>query len=83
MRATPRSKSSPEGEKAFERMWSIQVETGSDKGAWLWSDFDLDPWETKDSAYYGATLGALATGLAPADYQARPAIRDNIAALKV
>jgi squalene-hopene/tetraprenyl-beta-curcumene cyclase len=77
-----RGKLSPEGEKAFDRMWSLQVKSGEDKGAWPWSDFDLDPWETKDSAYYGAALGALATGLAPADYQARPAIQENIAALK-
>jgi squalene-hopene/tetraprenyl-beta-curcumene cyclase len=74
-------KLSPEGEKAFDRLWSTQLKTGPDKGAWLWSDFDLDPWETKDSAYYGAALAALATGLAPAGYQARPEIRDNIAAL--
>jgi squalene-hopene/tetraprenyl-beta-curcumene cyclase len=77
-----RGKLSPEGEKSFERMWSIQLKDGSDKGAWNWSDFDLDPWETKDSAYYGAALGALAAGLAPADYQARPGVQENIAALK-
>jgi squalene-hopene/tetraprenyl-beta-curcumene cyclase len=76
-----RGKLSPEGEKAFERMWSIQLKDGADKGAWNWSDFDLDPWETKDAAFYGAALAALATGLAPADYQSRPEIRDNIAAL--
>jgi squalene-hopene/tetraprenyl-beta-curcumene cyclase len=73
---------SPEGEKALERMWSVQVRDGKDKGAWLWSDFDLDPWETKDAAYYGGALGAVATGVAPEAYQARPEIRDNIAALK-
>jgi hypothetical protein len=78
----PRGKLSPEGEKAFDRMWSLQLKSGADKGAWLWSDFDLDPWETKDSAFYGAALGALATGLALADYQARPEIRENVAALK-
>jgi squalene-hopene/tetraprenyl-beta-curcumene cyclase len=78
----PRGKLTPEGEKAFDRMWSLQVKDGPDKGAWHWSDFDLDPWETKDSAFYGAALGALATGLAPANYQARPEIRENVAALK-
>jgi hypothetical protein len=77
----PKGKLSPEGEKAFERMWSIQVKSGADKGAWLWSDFDLDPWETKDAAYYGAALAALATGMAPADYQSRPEIRENLADL--
>jgi len=78
----PRGKLSPEGEKAFDRMWSLQLTSGADKGAWLWSDFDLDPWETKDSAFYGAALAALATSLAPADYQARPQIRENVAALR-
>lgn len=77
----PRGRLSPEGEKAFERLWSLQVKAGPDKGAWLWSDFDLDPWETKDSAYYGAALAALATGIAPADYQSRPDIRENVAAM--
>ncbi len=62
-------------------MWSIQLKSGPDEGAWLWSDFDLDPWETKDSPYYGAALGALATGLAPGDYQSRPEIQRNVAAL--
>ncbi len=76
-----RGKLSQEGEKAFDRMWSLQVKTGPDKGAWLWSDFDLDPWETKDSAFYGAALAALATGVAPAEYQSRPEIRENVAAL--
>jgi squalene-hopene/tetraprenyl-beta-curcumene cyclase len=77
----PHGRLSPEGERAFERMWSIQLKSGADKGAWLWSDFDLDPWETKDAAFYGAALAALATGIAPADYQARPEIRENIAAM--
>jgi squalene-hopene/tetraprenyl-beta-curcumene cyclase len=81
MEDAPRGKLSPEGEKAFERMWSIQLKEGPAQGAWLWSDYNLDPWETKDSPYYGAALGALATGLAPGDYQARPEIQRNVAAL--
>jgi hypothetical protein len=52
------------------------------KGAWYWSDFDLDPWETSDATYYGAALGALATGVAPAGYQSRPEIQENIASLR-
>lgn len=75
------AKLSPEGEKSFERLWSTQLKTGADKGNWLWSDFDLDPWETRDSAYYGGALAALATGIAPGGYQARPEIRENIASL--
>ena len=41
----------------------------------------LDPWETPDSAFYGAALAALATGTAPAGYQTRPEIRENVAAM--
>jgi squalene-hopene/tetraprenyl-beta-curcumene cyclase len=78
----PRGKLTPEAEQAFNRMWSLQLKTGADTGAWNWSDFDLDPWETKDAAFYGAALGALATGMAPADYQARPEIQENLVALK-
>jgi len=77
----PRGGLTPETEKAFERMWSTQIRDGRDKGAWYWSDFDLDPWETPNAVYYGAALAALATGIAPANYQARPEIRENVAAL--
>lgn len=78
----PRRELTPEAEKAFERMWATQIRDGRDKGAWYWSDFNLNPWETADAAYYGAALAALATGVAPANYQARPEIRENIAALE-
>jgi len=75
----PRGHLSPEGERSLKRMWSLQVRSGNDKGAWPWSDFDLDPWETADSSYYGAALAALATGIAPGGYQSRPELRENIA----
>ena len=78
----PRGRLSPEGELALSRMWSLQVRSGKDKGGWEWSDFDLDPWETKDAAFYGGALGALATGSAPAGYQSRPEIRENIAEMR-
>ncbi|MGA2736638.1 MAG: hypothetical protein ABSG65_04220 [Bryobacteraceae bacterium] len=78
----PRGRLSAEGEKAFDRLWSTQLKSGPDKGNWLWSNFDLDPWETKDAAYYGGALAALATGIAPANYQGRPEIQENVAALR-
>jgi squalene-hopene/tetraprenyl-beta-curcumene cyclase len=77
----PRGSLTPEGEKAFERMWSTQIRDGRAKGSWNWSDFNLDPWETPNASFYGAALAALATGIAPANYQARPAIRENVAEL--
>jgi squalene-hopene/tetraprenyl-beta-curcumene cyclase len=77
----PRGSLTPEGEKAFERMWSTQIRDGRAMGSWNWSDFNLDPWETPNASFYGAALAALATGIAPANYQARPAIRENVAEL--
>lgn len=43
-------------------MW----ETQRPDGAWEWLDFGLEPFESADAAYYGATLAALAVGTAPA-----------------
>jgi len=82
MSDAPRGRMSAEGEKAFDRLWSLQLKEGPDKGAWAWSDFDLDPWETKDALYYGAALAALATGVAPEGYQARPDIQANVGYLR-
>ncbi len=73
---------SPETEQAFERMWSLQITDGKNKGAWIWNLFDLDPWEEPDSMFYGASLAALAVGVAPSGYQSRPDIRENLDALK-
>ena len=69
---------SPETEKAFERMWALQLDNGDYKGAWIWNSYDLDPWEEPDSMYYGAALAALATGIAPGGYQGRSAIKQNV-----
>ena len=44
----------------FDRMWSMQIREGKDKGAWKWFHLDLDPWETPESTFYGATVAALA-----------------------
>ena len=48
--------------KAFRRLW----ETQRSDGAWDWLDFGLEPFESVDAAYYGATLAALAIGTVPA-----------------
>ncbi len=47
--------------KALNRLW----ETQRPDGPWDWLDFGLEPFETVDGAYYGATLAALAIGIAP------------------
>lgn len=74
-------KLSPEARQAFDRMWSFQIREEKAKGAWSWFDFNLDPWETADSGFYGAALAALAAGSAPLSYRDRPEIGERIAAL--
>jgi squalene-hopene/tetraprenyl-beta-curcumene cyclase len=63
---------------AFQNMWSLQRTEGAEKGSWPWLRFDLEPWEAKDSVYYGAALAAVAVGTAPEDYRSRPEIQLNV-----
>ncbi|MBI3263975.1 MAG: hypothetical protein HYZ58_12620 [Acidobacteria bacterium] len=46
---------------ALARLW----ETQRPDGAWDWLDFGLEPFETVDAVYYGATVAALAVATAP------------------
>jgi squalene-hopene/tetraprenyl-beta-curcumene cyclase len=48
-------------QRALAQLW----ETQRPDGAWDWLDFGLEPFESVDAAYYGATLAALAIGLIP------------------
>jgi squalene-hopene/tetraprenyl-beta-curcumene cyclase len=75
-------KLSADAEKAFERMWSLQLREGEAAGAWPWFSLDLDPWEMPESSYYGAALAALATGMMPAEYRARPEVHENVVRLR-
>lgn len=70
-----------ETKQAFDRLWSLQVRDGKARGAWAWFDLNLDPWETPDSAFYGAALAALAAGTAPTEYRDRWEIRERVSAL--
>jgi squalene-hopene/tetraprenyl-beta-curcumene cyclase len=72
---------SPQTEQAFERMWALQARDGKEKGPWAWFHLDLDPWETPDSDFYGATLAAMALRAAPAAYRERPDVRNRMAAV--
>src|SRR5207248_9190688 len=81
MEDAPRGKLSPDTEKAFNRLWSLQIQDGKSKGSWEWNSYDLDPWEMPESAYYGAALAAVAAGVAGPGYQARPGIQENLAEL--
>ncbi len=66
-------------EPALERMWSLQIKEGKEKGAWDWFHLDLDPWETPQSNFYGAALAALAVKNASEEHRARH--REQIAML--
>ena len=66
---------------AFNNMWAMQLREGDAKGAWPWLDFGLQPWEAKDSQYYGAALAALAIGIAPEDYRSSSDIQERIRSL--
>jgi squalene-hopene/tetraprenyl-beta-curcumene cyclase len=63
--------------KALDQLWSQQKENG----AWAWLDFGLNPWE-KDGAYYGASLAAVAVGMAGKDYRAGAGVKSKVSALK-
>ena len=67
---------------AFDSMWAFQETTGENNGAWPWLQFDLEPWEANDSPYYGATLAALAVGMAPGNYRSAPEIQHNLEMLR-
>jgi squalene-hopene/tetraprenyl-beta-curcumene cyclase len=67
---------------AFDSMWALQLTTGENRGSWLWLQFDQEPWEANDSAYYGAALAAMAVGTAPGNYASTSGIKDNLARLR-
>jgi len=48
--------------EAVHRMWALLPPAG----AWKWNSFELDPWETPESAYFGAALASMAARNAPA-----------------
>jgi len=67
---------------AFAIMWTEQQMAGRQKGAWLWLRFKNEPWEADDSDYFGATLAAVAVGIAPGNYRTAPEIQANLKQLQ-
>ena len=67
---------------AFENMWAEQQTAGKQKGAWLWLRFKNEPWEADDSDYFGATLAAVAIGIAPGNYHATPEVQASLTLLR-
>jgi squalene-hopene/tetraprenyl-beta-curcumene cyclase len=71
----------PDVGMAFDNMWAEQLKTGDAKGAWAWLQFHNSPFEG-DSQYYGATLAAIAVGIAPGNYRNTPEIQDGLKLLR-
>jgi squalene-hopene/tetraprenyl-beta-curcumene cyclase len=72
------SKLSDDARLALDNMWALQLQSGDAKGAWNWLNFHNQPWEADDSQFWGATLGAIAAGFAPADYRATPEVQAHL-----
>jgi len=67
---------------AFDNMWAEQQITGKQKGAWLWLRFKNEPWEADDSDYFGATLAAIAVGIAPGNYRETREVQPRLKLLR-
>ncbi len=64
-RAQGRRQPSDDTKKALSILWATQITEGDHKGSWEWLNFGLEPWESKDSRFLGATVAAIAVGAAP------------------
>jgi len=67
---------------ALQIMWASQQTAGNKAGAWPWLQFDNEPWEANDSAYYGACLAAIAVGVAPGNYVDSPEAQSGLKLLR-
>jgi hypothetical protein len=65
--AQSRREPSAPTKQALQQLW----ETQRPDGAWDWLDFGLEPFESVEGAYYGATLAALAVGSAVSSFSGR------------
>jgi squalene-hopene/tetraprenyl-beta-curcumene cyclase len=80
-RDAPSGTLSDDAKTALGVMWSLQMKTGPETGAWTWLNFRMEPWESPNSPYFGASMAALAIAAAPDAYRASPEIADRMKAL--
>jgi squalene-hopene/tetraprenyl-beta-curcumene cyclase len=66
---------------ALDVMWALQMKTGPNTGAWTWLNFEMEPWESPNSPYFGAAMAVLAVGSAPEGYSASPEVAERVKAL--
>jgi squalene-hopene/tetraprenyl-beta-curcumene cyclase len=67
---------------AFDNLWALQMKSGDLAGAWAWLNFHNEPWEADGSQVFGASLAAVAIGMAPGGYAATPEIQDRLKLLR-
>jgi len=67
---------------AFRTVWALQHKTGESAGGWTWLNFHNSPWEADESPYWGASLVALAVGIAPDHMLKDPEIKENLDLLR-
>ncbi|HUK30398.1 MAG TPA: hypothetical protein VLV89_04740, partial [Candidatus Acidoferrum sp.] len=77
----PTSKLRADARLALANMWALQLKSGEARGAWDWLEFHNSPWEG-NSRYYGATIAAIATGMAPDGYRSTPEIQADLKLLR-
>jgi len=68
--------------RAFAEAWTLQRMTGEDVGGWQWQNFHEAPWESSESAYWGAAVMAIAVANTPEQYQDDPGVRQHITELQ-
>jgi squalene-hopene/tetraprenyl-beta-curcumene cyclase len=81
-RDAPSGRLTDDARTALDVMWKLQMKTGPEAGAWTWLNFRMEPWESPNSAFFGASLAALAVGTAPAHYASSPEIQERVTALR-
>jgi squalene-hopene/tetraprenyl-beta-curcumene cyclase len=73
---------SAETRRAFDNLWPLQMLKGDAAGSWTWLNFHYEPWEGENSQFLGATLAAVAVGVAPGGYAASPDIQEHLKLLR-
>ena len=81
-RDSERGRLSADSQTALNVMWSLQMRTGPQNGAWTWLNFGYEPWESSNSPYFGASMAALAIGTAPDGYASNADIQDKVKNLR-
>jgi squalene-hopene/tetraprenyl-beta-curcumene cyclase len=67
---------------ALANMWALQMKTGDLTGAWAWLNFRLEPWESEEAPYFGASLAAITVGTAPGGYASDSENKAGVDALR-